>query len=362
MSRRVVLIASLLLVAACSDGEPAATTASAEATASTAVPSTAVPPSTTTDTVGTVEVAPPTMHPPVVAPVFEQQVAIPLGAGDLWSIPVLDAGSLFVSTEAAGSVLLVPVERDLATAGGSVAVPVGGVAVADHKHIVQGGIHYVASSNRDANRLSLTAFEPDGSVISSALVSEETPTNDMLLFGDGERVYVGKFLPGTGHEISVYGPDLVEITRYDVGGRIDTHANGAAALVVDGVVHLVAPDTLAPGENDRYRLIRFGLDGAPVGSSVEILRRPGLSIVSGLVFDDVSGTFLVFYGEDPNGDGSGGDIRMASYDTDWVLLDDVLLVEGSNHRPHAAIDGDDLYVGYDTSDLTAHLIWFTRSG
>jgi hypothetical protein len=321
-----------------------------------------VPPTTTVITTGTAEEAPPSSTPPAVAPVFEARQALRIGAGDLWSIPVLDAGALFVSTEAAGSALLIPVERDLAAAGGSVAVPDRGTAVADHKHIVQDGIHYITYSNRGADRLSLVALEPDGTVIASTLVSTEAPTNDMILFGDGELVYVGKFLPGTGHEITVYGSDLAEVVRYDVGGRLDTHANGAAALVVDGVVHLVAPDTLAPGENDRYRLIRFGLDGSAVGSSVEILRRPGLSIVSGLVFDDVSGTFLVFYGEDPNGDGSGGDIRIAAYDTDWVLLDDVVLVEGSNHRPHAVLDGDDLYLGYDTSDLTAHLIWFTRSG
>ena len=193
---------------------------------------------------------------------------------------------------------------------------------------------YLLKLDADLNRDGITTVVSDGSA-----------TNDMFLVGDGTYIYVGKFLPGTGHKVYKYDSDLKNLDTFTIGGGTNTHANGAAAVYTNNQFHLVAPFTLAPGQNDEFYRFIFDNDWNIVNKATILSDKGMLSIVSALSVEPNSQEFIIHYGRG-SGD-TGGPLYRAVYDADWNLLSNTQAIDGTWTRPHSVIVNDTLYVGYD---------------
>jgi hypothetical protein len=182
------------------------------------------------------------------------------------------------------------------------------------------------------------------------VVSNDPPTNDMLMVGDGTNVHVGKFLPGTGHRIYSFDAGLNALGNTVIGGGVNQHANGAAAIFAGDCFHVVAPNTLAPGQNDVYGHMIFDRNWNCISNKQVILTDPGvLSIVSGLSRDPVSGNFILSYTRATGG--AGGAIYAANCDPFWNVISNRAVAEGTLCRPHSAIVSNRFYLGYDGSSF-----------
>ncbi|MCG2660008.1 MAG: hypothetical protein L6437_07170, partial [Kiritimatiellae bacterium] len=114
--------------------------------------------------------------------------------------------------------------------------------------------------------------------------------------------------------------------------------------------YVVAPDTLAPGQNNTFSRITFDHDWNCVSNKTTILSDPGvLSIVSGLARDPVSRSFIVNYARSASD--QGGPIYAAIYDSSWNLITNQAIVTGTLNRPHSVIVSNTFYLGYDGSDF-----------
>lgn len=281
---------------------------------------------------------------------------VPVTHGNIWCIPVYDGSAIVVSAESNEGIRLAKYDLAMNPTGTSVLVAstndtVNHDRIADHKHIFQNGHHYLSYSVTGANYLYLVKLSRDfGWVAGTIVASNDPPTNDMLMVGDGTNVYVGKFLPGIGHRIYSYDADLNLLDSKPIGDGMNRHANGATAIYADNVFYVVAPDTLAPGQNNTYSRITFDHDWNCVSNKTTILYDPGvLSIVSGLSQDPVSRSFIVTYGRSA-GD-QGGPIYAAIYDPNWILITNQSIVTGTLNRPHSVISSNTFYLGYDGSDF-----------
>src|SRR3972149_8198060 len=171
-----------------------------------------------------------------VAQTFTLKKTVTIDFGAVWCVPVYDGTNIVVSSESGGVIKVGKFDLSL-NEGTSTATTVADSSdtanndsIADHKHIFQNGYHYMAFSiagsgqggylyllklDADLNRVGITTVVSDGSA-----------TNDMLLVGDGTYIYVGKFLPGTGHKVYKYDSNLNNLDSYTIGGGTNTHANG----------------------------------------------------------------------------------------------------------------------------------------
>lgn len=277
--------------------------------------------------------------------------------GNIWCIPVYDGREIVVSAELNEGIRLAKYDLAMNPAGTSSVLvastndTVNHDRIADHKHIFQNDYHYLAYSVTGSDYLYLLKLNKDlGRIASTLVASNDPPTNDMLMVGDGTNVYVGKPLPGTGHRIYSYDADLNLLGNKTIGGNKNRHANGATVIYADNVFYVVAPDTLAPGQNNIYSRITFDQDWNCVSNKTTILSDPGvLSIVSGLSRDPVSRSFIVNYARSA-GD-QGGPIYAAIYDSSWSLLSNQAIVAGTLNRPHSVIVSNTFYLGYDGSDF-----------
>src|SRR3990172_3644421 len=294
----------------------------------------------------------------VVAQTFTLKNTVIIDFGAVWCVPVYDGTNIVVSSESGGVIKAGKFDLSLnevashATTVADTADTANNDSIADHKHIFQNGYHYLVFStagsgqggylyllklDADLNRVGITTVESDGSA-----------TNDMFLVGDGTYIYVGKFLPGTGHKVYKYDSNLTNLDSYTIGGGTNTHANGAAAVYTNNQFHLVAPFTLAPGQNDEFYRIIFDNDWNVVKNKTTILSDEGmLSIVSALSVEPNSQEFIIHYGR-RSGD-AGGPLYRAVYDSDWNPLSNTQVIDGTWTRPHSVIVNDTLYVGYDGS-------------
>ena len=291
--------------------------------------------------------------------------------GSIWSIPVYDGSNLVVSCETPGvGIKLAKFDSALNQVGSPVTAAdtndtFGNATIADHKHIFQNGCHYLTfsiSGGGQGGYLYLVKLDRDLTRIAiTAVATNDPPTNDMLMVGDGTNVCVGKFLPGTGHRIYKYDADLNLLMTTNIGDppMDNIHANGAAATYYNGNYYLVAPDTLQPGNNYRYSRLIFDSNWQCISNKTTILSNsvPALSIVSGLSREPISGSFIMHYGFATND--AGGPIYMTIYDSGWNLLTNTPVLDGQFARPHSVIVGDKLYLGYDGSGT--HLSMFSIS-
>lgn len=291
-----------------------------------------------------------------IAQTFTLKKTVTIDFGAVWCVPVYDGTNVVVSSESSGAIKAGKFDLSLnevpshATTVADSSDTANNDTIADHKHIFQNGYHYITFSTAGGGQggyLYLLKLDTDlnreGLV---PVVSNDPPTNDMFLVGDGTYIYVGKFQPGTGHKVYKYDSNLNYQKSFEIGGGKNTHANGAAAVYTNNQFHLVAPFTLAPGQNDEFYRIIFDNDWNVVKNKTTILSDDGmLSIVSALSVEPNSQEFIIHYGRG-SGD-TGGPIYRATYDSSWNPLSNTEVIYGTWTRPHSVIVADTLYVGYD---------------
>ena len=292
-----------------------------------------------------------------IAQTFTLKNTVTIDFGNVWCVPVYDGTTLVVSSESGGSIKVGKFDLSLNQVDSTKTVAdssdtANNDSIADHKHIFQNGYHYLVFSTAGGGQggyLYLLKLDTDLNRTGIAtVVSNDPPTNDMFLVGDGTYIYAGKFLPGTGHKVYKYDSNLSNLDSYTIGGGTNTHANGAAAVYTNNQFHLVAPFTLAPGQNDEFYRIIFDNDWNVVKNKTTILSDEGmLSIVSALSVEPNSQEFIIHYGRG-SGD-AGGPLYRAVYDSDWIPLSNTQVIDGTWTRPHSVIVNDTLYVGYDGS-------------
>src|SRR3990170_2305554 len=294
-----------------------------------------------------------------VAQTFTLKKTVTIDFGAVWCVPVYDGTNIAVSSESGGVIKVGKFDLSL-NEGTSTATTVADTSdtanndtIADHKHIFQNGYHYMAFSIAGSGQggyLYLLKLDTDLNRVDdiTTVVNDGSPTNDMFLVGDGTYIYVGKFQPGTGHKVYKYDSNLNYQKSFEIGGGKNTHANGAAAVYTNNQFHLVAPFTLAPGQNDEFYRIIFDNDWKIVKDKETILSDKGmLSIVSALSVEPNSQEFIIHYGRG-SGD-AGGPLYRAVYDSNWIPLSNTQVIDGTWTRPHSVIVNDTLYVGYDGS-------------
>src|SRR3990172_1988294 len=294
-----------------------------------------------------------------VAQTFTLKKTVTIDFGAVWCVPVYDGTNIVVSSESGGVIKVGKFDLSL-NEGTSTATTVADSSdtanndsIADHKHIFQNGYHYMAFSIAGSGQggyLYLLKLDTDLNRVDdiTTVVNDGSPTNDMFLVGDGTYIYVGKFQPGTGHKVYKYDSNLKNLDSYTIGGGKNTHANGAAAVYTNNQFHLVAPFTLAPGQNDEFYRIIFDNDWNVVKNKTTILSDEGmLSIVSALSVEPNSQEFIIHYGR--RSSDAGGRLYRAVYDSDWNLLSNTQVIDGTWTRPHSVIVNDTLYIGYDGS-------------
>lgn len=293
-----------------------------------------------------------------IAQTFTLEKTVTIDFGAVWCVPVYDGTNIVVSSESAGVIKVGKFDLSLnevtshATTVADTADTANNDTIADHKHIFQNGYHYLVFSTAGGGQggyLYLLKLDTDLNRIKiTTVVNNDPPTNDMFLVGDGTYIYAGKFLPGTGHTVYKYDSNLTDLGSYTIGGGTNTHANGAAAVYTNDQFHLVAPFTLAPGQNDDFYRFIFDSDWNVVEDKKIILSDAGmLGIVSALSVEPNSQEFIIHYGRG-NGD-AGGPLYRAVYDSDWTLRSNAEVIEGTWTRPHSVIVNDTLYIGYDGS-------------
>lgn len=293
-----------------------------------------------------------------IAQTFTLKNTVTIDFGNVWCVPVYDGTNIVVSSESGGVIKVGKFDLSLnevashATTVADTADTANNDTIADHKHIFQNGYHYLVFSTAGGGQggyLYLLKLDTDLNRIgTTTVVSNDPPTNDMFLVGDGTYIYAGKFLPGTGHTVYKYNSDLKNLDTFTIGGDTNTHANGAAAVYTNNQFHLVAPFTLAPGQNDEFYRIIFDNNWNIVKNKETILSDAGmLSIVSALSVEPNSQEFIIHYGRGSSD--SGGPLYRATYDSDWNLRSNTQVIDGTWTRPHSVIVNDTLYVGYDGS-------------
>lgn len=294
-----------------------------------------------------------------MAQTFTLEKTVTIDFGTVWCVPVYDGTNIVVSSESGGAIKIEKFDLSLnevvshPTTVANSSDTANNDSIADHKHIFQNGYHYLAFSIAGSGQggyLYLLKLDTDLNRVGdiATVVSDGSPTNDMFLVGDGTYVYVGKFLPGTGHTVYKYDSNLTNLGSYTIGGDTNTHANGAAAVYTNSQFHLVAPFTLAPGQNDEFYRIIFDNDWKVVKNKATILSDEGmLSIVSALSVEPNSQEFIIHYGRGSSD--AGGPLYRAVYDSDWNLVSNTEIIDGTWTRPHSVIVNDTLYVGYDGS-------------
>src|SRR3989337_2145240 len=293
-----------------------------------------------------------------IAQTFTLKNTVTIDFGAVWCVPVYDGTNIVVSSESGGAIKVGKFDLSLnevtshATTVADTADTANNDTIADHKHIFQNGYHYLVFSTAGGGQggyLYLLKLDTDLNRVSiTTVVNNDPPTNDMVLVGDGTYIYVGKFQPGTGHKVYKYDSNLKNLDSYTIGGGTNTHANGAAAVYTNNQFHLVAPFTLAPGQNDEFYRIIFDNGWNVVKNKTTILSDEGmLSIVSALSVEPNSQEFIIHYGRGSSD--AGGPLYRATYDSNWNLLSNTQVIDGTWTRPHSVIVNDTLYVGYDGS-------------
>ncbi|HHT9113046.1 MAG: hypothetical protein HZA47_03880 [Planctomycetes bacterium] len=293
-----------------------------------------------------------------VAQTFTLKNTVTIDFGAVWCVPVYDGSNIVVSSESDGTIKVGKFDLSLneATSHATIVADTADTdnndTIADHKHIFQNGYHYLVFSTAGSGQggyLYLLKLDTDlnrEDIVT--VVNNDPPTNDMFLVGDGTYIYAGKFLPGTGHTVYKYDSNLNKLASYTIGGDTNTHANGAAAVYTNNQFHLVAPFTLAPGQNDEFYRFIFDNDWHIVKNKEPILLDEGmLSIVSALSVEPISQEFIIHYGRGSSD--AGGPLYRAVYDSDWNQLSNTQVIDGTWTRPHSVIVNDTLYVGYDGS-------------
>lgn len=274
----------------------------------------------------------------------------------IWSQPVYDGTNVVASFEAAAGIVAQKFDLDLNFVGSTGVIAstadTNGENIADHKHIFQNDHHYVVfsiSGDGGGGSLWLVKCDTDFNRIDiKKVVKDEPPTNDMLLFGDGEHVYVGKFYPEkqAAHKILKYDEDLNWVANYTEGTGENRHANGDAAIYHNGNFYFVSPDRIGPASNDRYYVVGYDKKFNVIKERTIILQDDGyLGLITGLSY--YKGRFIIHHCRGPD---DANPIARAVFDCNWNLLQNETVFEGDYHLPHSTIVNNSLYLGYTVED------------
>lgn len=292
----------------------------------------------------------------LLAQTFTLESITPITNGTIWCIPVYDGSNLVVSAESSRGIALAKYDLDLNQLGAAVTVASTNDTadcdnIADHKHIFQNYCHYLTFSTGGGGQggyLYLLKLDRDFARMAFVtVVTNDPPTNDMLMVGDGTNVYVGKFLPGIGHRLYKYDASLNYLGVQIIGGGENQHGNGAAALYRNGCFHLVAPESLQPSNSHYIARIVYDSAWKVVENRATVLADSSglLGISSGLLYEPVDGSFIMHYQR------SDGPVCCATFNSRWNLLTNSSVIEGIWSRPHSVIVGNKLYVGYDGTNI-----------
>jgi hypothetical protein len=298
---------------------------------------------------------------------FTFNKSIEVDYGGIWCVLAYDGENIVASSEATG---LVMGKYDLSLNQIGEAVTVAdssdmeGTQIADHKHIFQNDYHYLVFSNQGSgNGGYLYLIKVDKKLQREKIVtvvSDDAPTNDMFLVGDGTNVYVGKFKPGYGHAVYKYDEDLnfvegpIMIGGWDMQNQINnTHSNGAAVLYYNNMFHMIAPETLAPGDSDYFYQLSFDKNWGQVGVRQTIYEDTGnIGLVTGFSQDPITKNFIIHFTKKATGkDEITGPMSRLVYNTAWQqqsLKDNV--ITGYTHLPHSVVIDKTIFVGYHTED------------
>ncbi|MBI2441099.1 MAG: hypothetical protein HYV35_06990 [Lentisphaerae bacterium] len=276
------------------------------------------------------------------------------GTNSIWAQPVFDGTNIAISVEMESKQIAVRrYDLNLNPVGLSAVVATtndtAGENIADHKHVFQNNYHYLVfsiSGSGDGGHLWLTKFDRNLTRVGIVqVVTNEPPTNDMLLFGDGEYLYVGKFYPEgqAAHKIYKYDGNLNFITNYIEGTTSNTHANADTAMYLDGNFYFVSPQYVGPNINEKYYRIVYDTNFNTVKTREIILQDTNkLGTVNGLSY--YNGRFIVHY---MKGSNEANPVGRAVYDAiNWSSIQNETIISGSNHATHTIIVNNALYLGY----------------
>ncbi len=287
----------------------------------------------------------------------------PLDFGATWCGFGYDGEQVVISTEQGGTIEVAPFSLEgvrLAhqQEAAGLSDTVDGDRIADHKHVFVDGHHFIVFSNAGAGsggQLSLLKLDEDLERVDLILVAEDAPpTNDMFLVSDGLTLSVGKFEPDIGHRVFQFDTDLQLLDTVFIGADDAMHANGAAAVWAEGLYHLLAPMTLAPGVNREYKHLVFDSHWGLVAGPETVLEQDFLGMVTALEFEEETRQFIAHYNVDEGG--LGGDIRRVIFGSDWAVRSHETVAEGNFTRPHSVLLPDALWLGWDADAQ----VWLSR--
>ena len=289
----------------------------------------------------------------------------------LWAQPVYDGTCIVAVTETSDDITAKKYDLNLNTVSPFSTIATtndtGGDLIADHKNMFQNNYHYLVFSIQgdDSDGGSLWLIKVDRDLNRTDIiqvVTNEPPTNDMLIFGDGESVYVGKFYPEgrAAHKIYKYDSNLNFITNYVEGLGTNSHANADTAMYLDERFYFVSPQYVGPGANDKYYRVVYDTNFNVIKSKSIILQDTNkVGVVNGLSY--YNGRFIVHY---CRGSNDANPIGRAVFDAnDWSLIQNETVITGGNHASHSIVLSNTLYLGYteQSASFNSHLAKYTIS-
>lgn len=121
---------------------------------------------------------------------------------------------------------------------------VGGQKIADHWHVTSGGYHWIVFSVTSAEESYLLKLDKNFERVFLKPVATKGPTNDMFAVADEGSIYIGHFLPGTGHTIYEVDLDGNVVDIKTIGGDEFLHSNGASAVATEDGFTVFAGETM----------------------------------------------------------------------------------------------------------------------
>lgn len=182
-------------------------------------------------------------------PSFELELEGGVEGASMWLFAVNDGEEdLALSSETNGAVQMarMNVEGELTSEWTTVAdsKDVDGQKIADHWHVYNEGYHWIVFSVTSAEKSYLLKLDKNFERVFLKTVATKGPTNDMFAVAGEEVIYIGHFLPGTGHTIYEMDLDGNVVGIKAIGGGEFLHSNGASAVATEDGFTIFAGETM----------------------------------------------------------------------------------------------------------------------
>lgn len=167
----------------------------------------------------------------------------------MWLFAINDGEEdLVLSTETNGEIRMARMntEGNLTSEWTTVAnsKDVGGQKIADHWHVYNEGYHWIVFSVTSAEESYLLKLDKNFERVFLKPVATKGPTNDMFAVAGEEVIYIGHFLPGTGHTLYEVGLEGTVVDIKTIGGGEFLHSNGASAVATEDGFSIFAGETM----------------------------------------------------------------------------------------------------------------------